>query len=143
MTTEPFCIPLPPVPQTLDSPMYYHCAYPINLSLLPPLRVSSKESNTYESIPYDLERMGQRTRAASENLTKAETRARRASDMLPHLQGQASEREGSSPAMHHSDPQIVQYSTVDKSKKNKEPVPVFEALYDQSSKDDIDTPITS
>ena len=45
--------------------------------------------------------------------------------------------------MHNSDPQIVQYSTVDKSKKNKEPVPVFEALYDQSSKDDIDTPITS
>ena len=58
--------------------------------------------------------------------------------MLPRVQGRESD-----PAMHSSDPQMVQYSIVDKSRKTKEPVPVFEVLYDQSSKDDIDTPITS
>ena len=63
--------------------------------------------------------------------------------MLPRPQGRGSEPEGLSPALHSSDPQMVQYSTVDKSKKTREPVPVFEALYDQSSKDDIDTPVTS
>lgn len=114
---------------------------PTNVTFLP-LRASSKESNTYESIPYDLERTG-RTRAASENLSKAETRVRRASDMLPRPQTEENEQEGLSQAMRGSDPQIVQYSIVDKSRKNKEPVPVFEALYDQTSKDDIDTPITS
>lgn len=48
---------------------------------------------------------------------------------------------------HSSDPQITQYSVVDKGKKTKERgIPVFEVLYDKSaasaaSKDDIDTPI--
>lgn len=46
---------------------------------------------------------------------------------------------------HNSDPQITQYSVVNKSNKIKEhTVPVFEVLYDQSAaagKDDIDTPI--
>lgn len=46
---------------------------------------------------------------------------------------------------HSSDPQMTQYSVVDKSKKTKERgIPVFEVLYDMSaaaSKDDIDTPI--
>ena len=62
--------------------------------------------------------------------------------MLPTAQS----REGSEPigvpeAMHSSDPQMIQYSVVDKSKKtnknrkSKETVPVFEALYDKSSKD--------
>ena len=48
-------------------------------------------------------------------------------------------------ALHSSDPQMVQYSVVDKSKKTvkEAAVPVFESLYDQSSRDDIDTPVSS
>ena len=67
---------------------------------------------------------------------------RRASDMLPcsdtgSYGGSASLEQ----AMHSSEPQMVQYSVVDKSKKAKEALPVFEVLYDQSaSKDDIDKP---
>ena len=63
--------------------------------------------------------------------------------MLPRIQNKGSEPEVGSPAMHSSDPQMVQCSIVDKSRKSREPVPVFEVLYDQTSKDDIDTPITS
>lgn len=100
---------------------------------------SGKESNTYESIPYDLEQ----NNTGSASLPKPQTRTRRASDMLPHSQARG-EQTGSLQAMHSSDPQMAQYSIVDKSKKAKETVPVFEVLYDHAagaSKDDIDKPI--
>lgn len=66
--------------------------------------------------------------------------------MLPTNQNrESSEPVGVPEAMHSSDPQMTQYSVVDKSKKtkrrSKETVPVFEALYDKSTKDDIDTPV--
>ena len=65
--------------------------------------------------------------------------------MLPRSQARGSGAEQNEPqqALHSSDPQMAQYSVVDKSKKAKETVPVFEVLYDHSaSKDDIDTPVT-
>lgn len=65
--------------------------------------------------------------------------------MLPRSQISTTIQDEAYPGLHSSDPQMVQYSVVDKTKKtSKEPVvPVFEILYDQSSRDDIDTPITS
>lgn len=64
--------------------------------------------------------------------------------MLPRS-GQNDPASMNQEVQHSSDPQITQYSVVDKSKKTKERgIPVFEVLYDTSaaaSKDDIDTPI--
>ena len=110
-------------------------------------RTSNKESNTYESIPYDFERTGHRTRAASDHsLRRSVTRTRRASDTLPRSEVMKGDGQGGSAnlqqAMHSSDPQILQYTVADKGKKAQDALPVFEVLYDQSaSKDDVDTPI--
>lgn len=64
--------------------------------------------------------------------------------MLPHS-GQNDPASMNEEVQHSSDPQITQYSVVDKTKKTEEKgIPVFEVLYDTSaaaSKDDIDTPI--
>ena len=99
----------------------------------PTLSASNKESNTYESIPFDLEKTGQRTRAGSEGVLRPEAPTGRASDVRPHSQRMTGQDDMvPQAAMHSSDPQMVQYSVVDKSKKKpKDPLPVFEVLYDR------------